>query len=149
MKFLQPAKFHRLRIFATWEISQVANFHNLRNFVVLRNCLSFCHCSSFLRIVHLPAPFYFLTFFVTFWISSYFASIVILIAFVILVILYWVLSIKDPRHDIVKGPPFCSLIKLVGGKLSALPALFYFPSFSLTFWATKHPMRMTTQRMVG
>ena len=52
--------------------------------------------------------------------------------FDILVILYWVLFIKDPRNDTVRKT-FCSLIKFLGGKLSALPALSQFLSFSLTF----------------
>ena len=44
------------------------------------------------------------------------------------------------------------LINKIGGNLSAVPLLFFFlhfPSFSLPFSAAKHPLRMTTQGMVG
>ena len=51
--------------------------------------------------------------------------------FDLLVILYWVLSIKDPRRDTVKDSS--PLIKFLGGKLSALLALSHYLSFSLTF----------------
>ena len=52
--------------------------------------------------------------------------------FVVFGNLYWGLAIKAPRQDTVETT-FCSLIKFLGGKLSALPALSHFLSFSLTF----------------
>ena len=100
----------------------------LRNFRNRQNCLSYatvqiaCHCSLF------HAAFHFLIFlspFGLFPICTHCNST----CFDILVILYWVLFIKDPRHDTVKGLFAGSLIKFRREPFSSS----HFFSFFFTF----------------
>ena len=75
--------------------------------------------------------------------------VIIVFSFGFFGILYEGLAIKAPRPSTIRH--LIHLIKfLFDGKLSALPPVLLFLnflSFSCTFPASKHPLRMTTQGM--
>ena len=122
--------------------SQPAEFRRLRNFL---------HAATIHPTLLTSWAFYFLTHFVPllafFLICHHCNSI----CFWFFGILYDGLAIKAPKPSTVKKS--LSLKKfLFGRKLSTLPPLFlllHFLSFSFIFSAAKHPLRMTTQGMVG
>ena len=126
--------------------SSCRKFGKLRNFRRL-------HCSSCLPLftfqpLFLPAAcFCFLSLLVFFLFCPNCNSV----CNVIFVICKGGLAIKAPRQALYRILTFL-LSNKIGGKLSAFllfSSFSHFLSFSLIFWATKHPLRMTTRRMVG
>ena len=99
----------------------VRNFCTLRNFRRVRNCLL---CAA----VH--PSFDILTFFFHFLFVSPICLHCNSACFYLLVILYWVLSIKDPRRDTIKNLFLIINKKKFGSQPFASSCFF---SFSITF----------------
>ena len=138
-EFSQPANFRRLRIFTTYELSQVRNF--LPDATIHPAALFMSPALFTILLFDVLTPFcHFLVFFL-------FCPHCNSICYVILVIFKGGLAIKAPKTSIVEiSSP---LIKSWAG---VFPTAFIFSnslSFSFTFSTAKHPLRMTTQGMVG
>ena len=142
-KFLKPAKFRRLRIFATCKNSRVeklspTKIRRLRNCLLMPlftlltapsccpfDLLTYVPLFGFLPILSPVIDFDFGSFCNFSWQGQYISS-------------YYTVTRDNFLH-----------INKFDGKLSTLPVFSHFLSFSLIFLATKHPPRMTTRRMSG
>ena len=129
-------------------------FRNLQNFtgceiLQLAKSFSCCHYSS---SYHCSLSYAFLLFdsFVTFWFASHFTLYVIVIVHVIwyFCLSWWLYKpfVHTVKRDFLSSEyifgahgQFCLLLLFA-------PLFFHFLSF---FSDTKHPLRMTTQGMVG
>ena len=103
------------------------NFRNLQNFATLRSFAT-CEILMLLPLFTFPSPFDFCSSFDFFPFYPCNSQLLLFILVICIVLGQYI----SPSKHCNRGDPFCSLIKFMGGNLSAVLALSHFLSFSLT-----------------